>query len=151
MTLLNPGGIERDGLRVGVGKRDGAGRDGFPAALGFGDEAAALPGRGVLALRPAWASWIPGTVPWPKRNWVMRERKAMWSSFQMPRSCGLMRPSAETAQASVKIREAPPTARLPRWTRCQSLAIAISAGILAHGRDDDAVAEEDIANLQYIE
>ena len=41
---LNPGGIERDGLRVGVGKRDGAGRDGFPAALGFGDEAAALPG-----------------------------------------------------------------------------------------------------------
>src|SRR6202050_1855069 len=40
----------------------------------------------------------------------------------MPRSCGLMRPSGETAQASVKTREAPPTARLPRWTRCQSLA-----------------------------
>src|SRR5580658_5893409 len=40
----------------------------------------------------------------------------------MPRSCGLMRPSADTAQASVKTREAPPTARLPRWTRCQSLA-----------------------------
>ena len=31
------------------------------------------------------------------------------------------------------------------------IGIAISAGILAHGRDDDAVAEEDIANLQYIE
>src|ERR1700734_91875 len=40
----------------------------------------------------------------------------------MPRSCGLIRPSGETAQASVKTREAPPTARLPRWTRCQSLA-----------------------------
>src|ERR1700691_3826768 len=40
----------------------------------------------------------------------------------MPRSCGLMRPSGETAQASVKTREAPPTARLPRWTRCQSFA-----------------------------
>src|SRR5271163_1314117 len=40
----------------------------------------------------------------------------------MPRSCGLMRPSGEMAQASVKIRAAPPTARLPRWTRCQSLA-----------------------------
>src|SRR5580700_11780410 len=40
----------------------------------------------------------------------------------MPRSCGLMRPSGDTAQASVKIRAAPPTARLPRWTRCQSLA-----------------------------
>src|SRR5580693_7183914 len=33
-----------------------------------------------------------------------------------------MRPSAETALASVKIRAAPPTAREPRWTRCQSLA-----------------------------
>src|SRR5271156_3219811 len=40
----------------------------------------------------------------------------------MPRSCGLMRPSGEMAQASVKIRAAPPTARLPKWTRCQSLA-----------------------------
>src|SRR5271169_4972316 len=79
-------------------------------------------GRGVLPLRPAWASWMPGTAPWLKRNFVMRERKAMCSSFQMPRSCGLMRPSEETAQASVKMREAPPTARLPRWTRCQSLA-----------------------------
>ena len=28
---------------------------------------------------------------------------------------------------------------------------AIGAGILAHGRDDDAVAEEDVANLQFIE
>src|SRR5580658_2119004 len=33
-----------------------------------------------------------------------------------------MRPSGEMAQASVKISDAPPTARLPRWTRCQSLA-----------------------------
>jgi hypothetical protein len=28
---------------------------------------------------------------------------------------------------------------------------AIAAGILAHGRDDNAVAEEDVANLQFIE
>src|ERR1700730_16531298 len=40
----------------------------------------------------------------------------------MPRSWGLMRPSGETADASVKTSEAPPTARLPRWTRCQSFA-----------------------------
>src|ERR1700685_2885162 len=33
-----------------------------------------------------------------------------------------MRPSAETAAASVKTRDAPPTARLPRCTRCQSVA-----------------------------
>jgi len=28
---------------------------------------------------------------------------------------------------------------------------AIGAGILAHGGDDNAVAEEDVANLQFIE
>src|SRR4051812_39367858 len=40
----------------------------------------------------------------------------------MPRSWGLMRPSAVTADASVNTSAAPPTARLPRWTRCQSFA-----------------------------
>ena len=33
-----------------------------------------------------------------------------------------MRPSAVTAAASVRTSPAPPTARLPRLTRCQSLA-----------------------------
>jgi len=33
-----------------------------------------------------------------------------------------MRPSAVTAVASTIIKAVPPTARLPRWTRCQSLA-----------------------------
>ena len=28
---------------------------------------------------------------------------------------------------------------------------AVGAGVLAHGGDDDAVAEEDVANLQFIE
>src|SRR5260221_7582413 len=33
-----------------------------------------------------------------------------------------MRPSAVTADASVSTAPAPPTARLPRWTMCQSVA-----------------------------
>src|SRR4249919_76424 len=40
----------------------------------------------------------------------------------MPRSCGLIRPSAVTADASVITSAAPPTARDPRCTRCQSEA-----------------------------
>src|SRR5687768_8484707 len=40
----------------------------------------------------------------------------------MPRSAGEIRPSAVTAAASVITSPAPPTARLPRCTRCQSLA-----------------------------
>src|SRR5512138_2655429 len=40
----------------------------------------------------------------------------------MPRSLGLMRPSGVTAVASVNTSAAPPTAREPRCTRCQSVA-----------------------------
>ncbi len=41
--------------------------------------------------------------------------------LQMPVSAGEMRPSGLTAVASVSTSPAPPTARLPRCTRCQSL------------------------------
>src|ERR1700733_10368039 len=44
----------------------------------------------------------------------------------MPLSAGLMRPSGETAVASTITRPAPPTAREPRWTRCQSLGKPLS-------------------------
>src|ERR1700712_4457930 len=42
-------------------------------------------------------------------------------------SAGQPRPSRVTAVASTTTSAAPPTARLPRWTRCQSLAIPSSA------------------------
>src|SRR5665213_1180029 len=44
------------------------------------------------------------------------------SSCQIPRSCGEIRPSLVTAFASVMTSAAPPTARLPKCTRCQSVA-----------------------------
>src|ERR1700730_11974997 len=40
----------------------------------------------------------------------------------MPKSCGLIRPSGRTAVASVRTTPAPQTGRLPRCTKCQSLA-----------------------------
>src|SRR5690242_4598408 len=46
----------------------------------------------------------------------------MCPSFQMPRSEAVMRPSGDMAEASCMTSAAPPTARLPRCTRCQSLA-----------------------------
>src|SRR5579863_6635650 len=75
--FLNSCGVESCGLGVGIGKRDGAGRYGFPTAFRFGTKPPCSQGRGVLALRPAWASWMPGTVPCPSRNCVMRERMEM--------------------------------------------------------------------------
>jgi hypothetical protein len=40
----------------------------------------------------------------------------------MPKSAGDILASGETAVASVKINAAPPMARLPKCTRCQSVA-----------------------------
>ncbi len=40
----------------------------------------------------------------------------------MPASPGVMRPSGETALASAITKPAPPAARAPRCTRCQSFA-----------------------------
>ena len=55
-------------------------------------------------------------------NRVIRASGSTCASLQMPRSCGLIRPSGRTAVASVITSPAPPTARLPRWTMCQSFA-----------------------------
>ena len=46
---------------------------------------------------------------------------------------------------------APPAARLPRCTRCQSLREAVLAGILAHRGNDNAILQSDSANRQGIE
>ena len=40
----------------------------------------------------------------------------------MPKSSGVMRPSGDTAVASVITNDAPPIARLPKCTKCQSFA-----------------------------
>ncbi len=43
------------------------------------------------------------------------------ASDQIPESHGEMRPSGDTAVASTRTSAAPPTARLPRCTKCQSV------------------------------
>src|SRR5688572_5744872 len=48
------------------------------------------------------------------------------ASDQMPASHGVMRPSGVTPAASTQTRPAPPTARLPRCTRCQSFGMPSS-------------------------
>src|SRR5215210_7969064 len=64
-------------------------------------------------------------------------------------SRGEMRPSRVTAEASTMTRATPPTAREPRWTRCQLLAMpSFLSRILAHRRHGDAIAEGDLADRQ---
>src|SRR5450432_3339843 len=52
----------------------------------------------------------------------MRAIGSMCLSAQIPASPGVIRPFAETAVASAMTSPAPPTAREPRCTRCQSVA-----------------------------
>ena len=59
-------------------------------------------------------------APWLCTKSTMRRQASACSSFQMPASCGEMRPSGTTAEASVMTSPKPPVARAPRCTRCQS-------------------------------
>src|ERR1017187_9441003 len=79
-------------------------------------------GRAADALRPACAIWIPGTAPWLFTKRLMRATGSTCLSAQMPASPGVIRPAGETALASATTKPAPPTARDPRCTRCQSVA-----------------------------
>ena len=84
--------------------------------------------RRVEPLRPAWASWRPifaGECPWTKST--MRFHAVTCSGLYMPAHPGLMRPSRLTSVISVITSPAPPMARLPRCTRCQSSGVPSSA------------------------
>ena len=100
------------------------------------------------ALRPAWASWMPGTAPCSPMKRAIGAKAAAWASDQMPLSSGLIRPSGLTALASTMTSPAPPTARLPRWTRCQSVGSPSRLEYWHMGDDEDAVAEGHIAQFQ---
>ncbi len=107
------GGVELDGVEA---RGEGAAR-----RRREGGDDAAQPGR-VEPFRPACASWTPATAPCPSTNRTTRASGSIWASSHSPRSPGEMRPRASTAVASNTTMPAPPTARLPRWTRCQSFA-----------------------------
>ncbi len=93
-----------------------------PPAAGVSSPAPPFQGRSQLALRPAWASWMPATAPceWTKR--AILASGSMCASLQIPRSPGVIRPSRAIDVASTITKATPPTARLPRCTRCQSSA-----------------------------
>ncbi len=85
-------------------------------------------GSDTEALRPACASCRPIFVAeWACTKSTMRRHASRCSSFHMPAQPGVIRPSGVTAVASAITRPAPPTARLPRCTRCQSFTVPSTA------------------------
>ena len=84
--------------------------------------------RRVEPLRPACASWSAILAPvcrWTKST--IRRQASTCSGLYIPVQPGLMRPSRLTSVISAMISPAPPAARLPRCTRCQSFGVPSSA------------------------
>ena len=69
---VDGGLVEGLGDGVGRGKSDGAGSDGLPTTFSGKSRRSVEKGGDMLALRPAWASWMPARAPWEWRNRAMR-------------------------------------------------------------------------------
>ena len=107
-------------------------------------------GASVDALRPAWESWTPTLAVWVCAKSTIRRSGAICESVQSPASSGEMRPSDNTAVASMTMPPAPRVAkpcpsekrvpsacgiylcagegrvRTPMCTMCQSVAWPLS-------------------------
>src|SRR5699024_6519858 len=100
----------------------------------------------VEALRPAWASWTATFAPRSWQNPVMRCQAAVWASFHSPVSWGLIRPSGETAVASVTTSPKPPAARAQvHQMPVRGDAVLPLDHVLAHRGQPDAVAELELS------
>ena len=93
------------------------------------------------ALRPAWAIWMPRRdrrdISGPLEDAVERR---LLGVAQRPRSPAVMRPSGETAVASM-ISSPRPIGRASPNGSCASRWPSRPGRILAHRRDDDAVLQ----------
>ena len=144
---LNSGGIERQRLRVGVGKRDGAGRDGFPSALRFGDEASVLPGARCAAFASGVGELNSGDGSLPQQK--LGDAREEGDVVVFP-DAEILRADAAYGGDGAGFGEDQRGAADGAAAEMDEMPVvrkAIAAGILAHGRDDDAVAQEDLANL----
>ena len=72
----------------------------------------------------------------------------MCSSFQMPRSSGVMRPSGTTAVASNDDEAGAALRAAAEMDQMPVVGEAVVGGVLAHGRDADAVGKGDGTKLQ---
>ena len=87
-----------------------------------GQMPAAVPRAGGAGLAAGMGELDAGTAPWVFNEAVDACQRLDVRIGPEPAQPGVMRPSGETAVASAITSPAPPAARAPRWTRCQSFA-----------------------------
>lgn len=91
-------------------------------------------GRQVAPLGPAWPSCIATlALLWVWMKSTMRCQAAPCASVHSPGQAGVMRASGDTQVISANTSPAPPSARAPRWARCQSPGMPSSQRYCAIG------------------
>ncbi len=78
-------------------------------------------------LRPACASWMPGTTPCVFMKSAMRLSGGMCAADHSPMSPLVMRPWSVTAVASTNTQPAPPSTSRPQWAKWKSWAMPSTA------------------------
>ena len=130
----NAGRVQGVRQRVRLAEGSRAGGDDLPASFVRTQNRPAAQGRSWLACA------LHGRVGFRQQP-ALRPHKA--SDSRAAPGMGItpdahvareMRPSRVTAVASTMISAAPPTARLPRWTKCQVIGHAFLRTVLAHQR-----------------
>ncbi len=122
-----------------------------PPSSGVFRRAPPFHGRSQLALRPAWASWIPATAPCLCTNRAIRASGSTCASLQIPMSPGVIRPSGVTArrldhhQRHAADRPAPEVDQVP------VVGHPLGRAVLAHRRHHDPVPQLDPPDLQRTE
>ena len=104
---------------------DGAISGQFPSGSGSSSPSQSTQ---VEPFRPACESWIPILASLSRcTKSTIRRHPPTWAGRYIPAHPGEIRPSRLTSVISVITSPAPPIARLPRWTRCQSFGSPSSA------------------------
>ena len=81
---------------------------------------------------------------------TIRPSISMCPSDQMPRSCGLMRPSGRTAVASVKDQSGATDRTAAEMNEMPVVRVSVVARILTHRRDEHPIGKLQISNRERI-
>ena len=148
-----PPGSTRAAVRSLSGSNASAlGADRQPAALRVSGTCP-LPshGRWVLALRPACASWMPGTAPCAAMKRLMRASGSICASFHNPASCGRDAPVRRDGRGLADHQPRAADRARAEVDEMPVVGHAVVGGIHAHRRNADAVAQGHVLEPEFAE
>src|SRR5712671_6354148 len=150
-NLSNPAFIQRRGMRISVRERNGAGRDGRPATFGFRNHSRAFPGAHRAALSSCMRKLNSGD-----RALFTDETSDACERLDVlvPPNSQIVRADAAFGRYSASFRENQGCSADGAASEMDQMPIrgeAVRARILAHGRNNDSVAQRHFTDLKLVE